>query len=241
MQTFIQVFAGFRSGYYGTTPVTLTFLPAADVVDFLSLPQPCLHPNIAVLYGVTLTYGTCTTLVTENVTISMSHLLDEIGDQLSLRERLDIAVGCVSAIDYLHHQLGVRHGMLTCDYILISRALDAKVLDPMVASLMVGNVSLGCNAIQDDIRRVGYILLALFRGVQFSVGSEVCHYTRECCEPHRLFRFLYQLVTGQEVDILSTREIISALEGIRQTDQYRACPAKRLLYYEYTLNDMGSV
>lgn len=44
----------------------LASFPAAPVANFLSTLHPCLHPNIAMSYGVAQTMGACATIVLED-------------------------------------------------------------------------------------------------------------------------------------------------------------------------------
>lgn len=178
-------------------------------------------------YGVTVMAGSCVVLVMENVITSLSRLIDDIGDQLSLRERLDIAVGCVSAVDYLHHQLGVGHGMLTCEYVFVSSTLTAKILDPTAVVLINGQDSLTSHGSQDDILQLGRLLLALFRGVVLDIESDLWDDSGQCSELHNLCNVLRLMVDFKGIGAPSSDELLSSLEGVRQTDLYRQCPPKR--------------
>lgn len=221
--------AGLHCGWYGTTPVTLALFPAIAPVGMLLSLQPCFHPNVVASYGVALMAGSSAALVMESVTTSLSRLLDEIGQQLSLRERVDIAIGCVSAVDYLHHHLRVRHGMLTRDFIFCSRSLAAKVLDPMAVALVNGNVPQMCATVEDDIQQLGHILLALFHGVVLGGNCGVSDECGQCCEPH-LLRYGLRLMAEEHVSrVLSCEAILSMVEGMRKTDQYKQCPPSREL------------
>lgn len=213
-------------GYYGSSLVTLTFLPHTAAIDILSSSQPCIHPNIATLFGVTLMAGSCSILVMEKVDRSLSQLLDGSGDQLSFRERLDIAVGCVSVIDYLHHQLGISHGMLSRDYIFCSNSFSVKVLDPLTVVLLEGKTSLASVTMEDDTRQLGHVLLALFSDV-FRSHSDLCDNPAQPSQLLRLQCVLRQMVDENEILVSGAEDVRSVLEEMRQSDQYRQCPPKR--------------
>lgn len=190
---------------------------AASLPDDFVLPQAvCLHPNIAVTYGITTTQSG-PTLVMERVETSLSNLLSEVGDKVTVRERVDLAFGILSAVDYLHNQLTVVHGYLDIQHVFFTTSLTAKVLDPTAASLMTDDRTLltSCLTATDDMRQLGKILTALFEGLQFSPWTAA----------KSLQAVVALLLDGRSRCFLS--DVRAMLDRLRGTAEYVYCNPKR--------------
>lgn len=226
---FVEQTDGFRAGYYGGSPVTLALLPAVETFCVLPFSQPCLHPGIAASFGLTFVGDSKVTLVMENIETSLSQLLADVGDDLSVRERIDIAVGCMCAVDYLHHQLRISHGMLTTDYIFCSSSLSVKILDPFAVALISGEDGHLSGTQQDDFRQLGGILVSLFQGIFADIDSNPCDDSGEYrLDMGCLHTALLGMTDKSGVDF-DANEVMTLLERIRETDQYKGCQSKRHL------------
>ena len=180
-------------------------------------------------FGLTFVDDSKVTLVMEDIETSLSQLLTDVGDDLSLRERLDIALGCVCAVDYLHHQLGLSHGLLTADYIFCSSSLSVKVLDPFAAALINGEGDHLSGTQQDDFQQLGHILIALFQDSFDDIDSSGCDDSGEYCLHMRRLRTALQGVIDKKEVARYSSEIMAMLQGIRKTDQYKQSRSKRQL------------
>ena len=77
----------------------------------------------------------------EKVETSLSSLVCDVGDIVTVRERVDLAFGIVCAVKDFHEQLKVAHGLISCDTVFITQQLSAKLLDPSAAFLLTGKLS----------------------------------------------------------------------------------------------------
>ena len=177
-------------------------------------------------FGITLLHDHQLALVMESLVTSLERLTAEVGTQLTLRERVDLSLGCVSAIDYLHHQLGVFHGFLTCSNIFCTSLLTAKVLDPVAAKLITGDDVTSYVAMNSDLVQVGHVLLKLF-GVLSKTDSRTIGSGEFGIQPS-LYSIMENLIMEKMGSLSTAGDMVSVLISMRETDQYRQCPLKRM-------------
>ena len=80
--------------------------------DFFLFPSVCSHVNVAVVYDVDVV-SSIPMLEMEKVETSLSSLLGDVGDMVTVRERVDLAFGIVCAVEYFREQLRVAHGLIS--------------------------------------------------------------------------------------------------------------------------------
>lgn len=197
----------------------MTLLPLPEQTPLLNgfaLPRRMYrHPNIAMTYGVT-EVDTTPTLVIEKLQTSLSHLLRQFGNKLTLRERVDLAFGIVSAIDFLHCRHGVIHGMITIDRIFFTSQLTAKVLDP-TAAILSSSDPCPSPTYKDDMTQLGRILLRLFT---------VEHSDENACRD--LLTLVRVLVSNNDNDGPDgSYSLLEVLDRMRRSEPYLSCPPKR--------------
>ena len=182
---------------------------------FLSL-SVCSHANVAVVYGV----DVGPMLEMEKVETSLSSLLRDMGDMVSVRERVDLAFGIVCAVEYFHNHLRVAHGLISCDTVFVTQQLSAKLLDPSAAFLLTGKLSEHAVSCVGDIKQLVEILLSLL--------SDTCPAFLFACDR------LSEIAVGvnrmeRKGDCYSMSEMKGLLDGLQQTAEYRCCPRGRQL------------
>lgn len=187
--------------------------------DFILRSGVCSHPNIAVLFDVTMNFSG-PMLVTEKVETSLSNLMCDVGHKVTTRERVDLVVGVVSAVDYLHSHLGIVHGLLNTDTIFFTSQLTAKVLHPAAALLLNDELRQFSHSPTDDVGQLGLVLLQIFEG--------------SCLEDNIAFSSLQSIVDRMIIGLedLPLSHVLSALWLLRTTKDYLDSPAKRLISCE---------
>ena len=97
----------------------------------------------------------------EKVQTSLSSILRDVGDLVTVREKVDLAFGIVCAVEYFHDHLRVAHGLISCDTVFVTQQLSAKLLDPSAAFLLTGKLSQDAVSCVCDIKQLVEILLSL--------------------------------------------------------------------------------
>ena len=128
--------------------------------QFFFSPSACSHANVAVLYDVDV-LSSIPILHMEKVETSLSSLLCDVGDRVTVRERVDLAFGIVCAVGYFHEQLRVSHGLISCDTVFVTQQLSAKLLDPSAAFLLTGKLCERAVSCAGDIQQLVEILMSL--------------------------------------------------------------------------------
>jgi hypothetical protein len=182
-------------------------------------PSGSLHPNIVQTFGVC--FVDCSPkLLTEKLEFRLSKLMTQMGDILTVRERVDLAFGIVSAVDYLHRHLGVIHGNLCDDHVFVTCRVTAKVLDPQAASLLCGDSFGRPGLISGDMRQLGCLIASLIPSGYLVMSSASA-----------TLETIVELLVLGKCDVIPSAKfhILEALQGVRKTRQYRSCPPKRTL------------
>ena len=204
----------------GTCRIESTCTSLPD--DFFLFPSVCSHGNVAVVYYVDI-ISSIPMLGMEKVETSLSSLLCDVGDRVSVRERVDLAFGIVCAVEYFHDQLRASHGLISCDTVFVTQQLNAKLLDPSAAFLLTGKLSSESRA--GDIKSTVEILLSLLSDT-FPDFLLACDRLRDIAvdvEHERVER---------KGDCNSLSEMKGLLDSLQQTTEYRRCPRGRQLVCE---------
>ena len=188
--------------------------------DFFLFPSVCSHRNVAVVYYVD-SISSIPVLEMEKVETPLSSLLCDVGDRVSVRERVDLAFGIVCAVEYFHDQLTVSHGLISCDTVFVTQQLNAKLLDPSAAFLLTGKLSSESRA--GDIKSTVEILLSLL--------SDTCPSFLLACDRLRDIAKDVESVE-RKGDCHSLSEMKGLLDSLQQTTEYRRCPRGRQLVCE---------
>lgn len=158
--------------------------------------------------------------------MNLEQLLVEFNDKLTLREQVDLSLGCASAIDYLHCQIGISHGLLTCRNVFVTNCFTAKVADPVAVRLMAGYDATPTVTMENDLVQLGSVLLKLFGVVtktELNNASSSDGLQTACS----LYGIMEYLVKEDRTVLPSSKDVVTVLDSMRQTDQYKLCPAKR--------------
>ena len=211
---FLSVIALFSNG---TCRVEAACTSLPD--EFFLSPSVCSHANVAVVYEVDV-LSSMPILHMEKVETSLSSLLCDVGNRVTVRERVDLAFGIVCAVEYFHEQLIVAHGFISCDTVFVTQQLSAKLLDPSAAFLLTDKLCEHAVSCASDIKQLVEILLSLL--------TDKCPDFLLACD---LLRDIAIGVERQERkgDCNSLSEMKTLLDGLQQTAEYRCCPRGRQL------------
>ena len=159
-------------------------------------------------------------LVTEKVEASLSSLLLDVGEMLTVRERVDLAFGIACAVEYLHGHLGVAHGLITGETVFVTRQLNAKLLDPSAAFLVTGKLSEHAATLANDMKQLVDLLLSLLSNIS-PAFSFVCGRLRGIAGGVESI--------DRKDECMSLSELRTVLDGLRLTAEYRCYPRGRQL------------
>ena len=152
---FLSVIVLFSSGTCGVE-ASCTSLPD----EFFLSPSVCNHAHIAVVYDVDV-LSSIPILYMEKVETSLPSLLCDVGDRVTLRERVDLAFGIVCAVEYFREQLRVSHGLISCDTVFVTQQLSDKLLDTSAVFLLTSKLCEHAVCCGRDIQHLVEILLSL--------------------------------------------------------------------------------
>ena len=187
--------------------------------DFVFAPSVCSHVNVAVVFDVDVV-SSVPMLEMEKVETSLSSILRDVGEMVTVRERVDLAFGIVCAVEYFNDHLRVAHGLISCDTVFVTQQLSAKLLAPSAAFLLTGKLSVNAGSCVGDIKQLVEVLLFLL--------SDTCPAFFFACNCLR--DIVGDVERGKrEGDFSSLSEMKALLDGLRQTAEYRCCPRGRQL------------
>ena len=187
--------------------------------DFFLSPSVCSHANVAVVYDVDVV-SSIPMLEMERVETSLSSILRDVGDLVTVRERVDLAFGIVCAVEYFHDHLRVAHGLISCDTVFVTQQLSAKLLDTSAAFLLTGKLSEKAVSCVGDIKQLIEILLYLL--------NDTCPAFLFTCDRLRDIAVGVDRVE-RKGDYYSLSEMKALLDSLQQTTEYRCCPRGRQL------------
>ena len=201
------------------------------------------HPNVVSLLGVITQDDIPLRIVSELLEASLFDII-AAGGRLSLREQVDVAMGCSSGICYLHG-LGILHGDIRSTNVVVTSLMEAKICDlgaarfSEVSSLSAGPMSADYiaperrepgehNTKAADVYSLGVTFIELMTGEQPAPRKRMVQGTSV---RHLIMRRLgLAMVDLNRSKRPSATECLARLEGIQKFDEeYKRCPAKRMV------------
>ncbi|XP_065845260.1 uncharacterized protein [Oscarella lobularis] len=202
------------------------------------------HPNVVCLLGAITQDDIPLRIVTELLEASLYDVIVAADGSLSLREQVDVAVGCSSGVFYLH-SLDILHGDIRSTNVVLTSLMEAKICDLGAArfadasSLSAGPLSpeyvaperlhVGQhNTKTADIYSLGVTFIELMTGEQPAA-------TKRMAQGTSVRHFLMKRLCLGMVDLNyskrpSARECLFRLETLQiNDDDYKSCPAKRMV------------
>ena len=210
------------------------------------------HPNVVFLCGVTMENGLPFRIITELLEGSLSDVIKAALRSewpLSLREKIDIALGTTAGITYLH-QLGpdgILHGDIRSSNVVITSLMEAKVCDLGAARLAEMSLSAGPlspqylaperrpdkrpvrehNTKMADVCSLGVTLVELMTGelrvasYRFEQASKVRHVAvKKMCR---------EMICIEPKARPAAAECLVLLERVQESEEYDRCYPKRMV------------
>eukprot|EP00118_Oscarella_pearsei_P022292 m.254960 g.254960 ORF g.254960 m.254960 type:complete len:576 (+) comp40389_c0_seq68:741-2468(+) len=204
------------------------------------------HPNVLAVYGVTIRQDdTPFRIITKLLEGSLLRVI-KTGLPLTIRERIDLAFGFTSGIDYLHGLLpnAILHGDIRSTNILISAMMEAQIADLGTARFVNASLSAGVHSRdylaperfppmncektkKSDIYSLGVTLTELMTGEhplvekRFSQVLNVRHPdVKDLCQ---------QMIAETPEERPSASDCLQHLELVRDYKSYKDCSPKRLV------------
>ena len=202
------------------------------------------HPNVVSLLGVITQDDIPLRIISELLEASLSDIIVAANKRLSLREQVDVAMGCSSGIGYLHG-LDILHGDIRSTNVVVSSVMEAKVCDlgaarfSEVSSLSSGPMSPDYvaperlepgqhNTRMADVYSLGVTFIELMTGEKPATTKRMAQGTSV---RHRIIKRLgLQMIDTDRSKRPSAGECLARLEVIQESDEdYKSCPAKRMV------------
>ncbi|XP_062505865.1 uncharacterized protein LOC134182478 isoform X2 [Corticium candelabrum] len=210
-------------------PVRVDELNISFIRREVSVSSRVHHPNVVSICGAIIENEVPLRIVMELLEGSLKDVMKAAlrSRYLSTREQVDIAVGCLCGVMYLHQlQPALLHGDIRSTNILIGKTMEAKIGD--LGSCRFSNESLSVgplspqyiapervvegravtprNTTQADVYSLGVTFVELFTGV----GAEV----KRQENPR---------------DRISAAAALMQVNAVKQNDEYTSCPPKRMV------------
>ncbi|XP_065845449.1 probable serine/threonine-protein kinase DDB_G0267514 isoform X2 [Oscarella lobularis] len=201
------------------------------------------HPNVVSLLGVITQDDIPLRIVSELLEASLSDVI-VAGGRLSLREYVDVAMGCASGICYLHG-LGILHGDIRSTNVVVTSLMEAKICDLGAArfseasSLSAGLMSPDYiaperlepgqhNTKMADVYSLGVTFIELMTGEKPAPRKRMAQGTSV---RHPIIKRLgLAMVDLNRAKRPSAADCLARLEVIQESDEdYKSCPAKRMV------------
>ncbi|XP_065845344.1 ubiquitin carboxyl-terminal hydrolase 15-like [Oscarella lobularis] len=241
-----------RVGYWrGCRVAVKTFYDFLRVDKYLnrleqeiSICRHAHHPNVVSLLGAITEDGIPLSILSELLEGSLSDVIEAADGKLTLREQIDVAVGCSAGVGYLHG-LNVLHGDIRSSNVVVTSLMEAKICDLGAArfaehsSLSAGPMSPNYiaperlevnqrNTKMADVYSLGVTFIELMTGRE---PAPMKRMTQATSIRHALMRKLsLGMVKQVPRERLLIGECLAQLTAVQKSDEeYQRCPAKRMV------------
>lgn len=210
------------------------------------------HPNIAPICGVTMEDERPLSLVLELQEASLAEVMDaahKSGYYLTLREQVDLTVGCLAALTYLHGLMpdAILHGDIRPSNVLVSALMVAKLSDLGSARLVSASLSVGplspiyvapernpgslaspChNTKEADVYSAGVTMAELFTGIQVGENGKQGRLAK--IARGDMFDLCVEMEAEDPSQRPGAKEALRRMEMIFRDRYYKRCPSRRMV------------
>ena len=231
-------------------PVRVDELNISFIRREVSVSSRVHHPNVVSICGTIIENEVPLRIVMELLEGSLKDVIKAAlkSRYLSMREQVDVAVGCLCGVMYLHQlQPALLHGDIRSTNILISKTLQAKIGD--LGSCRFSNESLSVgplspqyiapervvegravtprNTTQADMYSLGVTFVELFTGVGAEVKRRKNQFRAVSYVP--LQDICYAMAEENPRDRISAAGALMQVNAVKQNDEYTSCPPKRMV------------
>ena len=209
------------------------------------------HPNVMLVFGATILEDGRFAIVSELLESTLSELISGLSETLNVRERTDLAMGVACGLTHLH-RIGLVHGSVRPDHVLITSAMAAKLTVPRIHGLF------GINGAENDSRsyRIRYgkynsperlsrsgavIKKPTFQSDVYGLAMTVSELIRFHLtgSPELEQSPLLLALDFDPKRRCSVADVVKYLSSLRQMEEYSACPPKREVKGKYRNSVVG--
>ena len=231
-------------------PVRVTDFNISLIRREVSVSSRVHHPNVVSICGAIVKNRVPLRIVMELLEGSLKDVINAAIESryLSMREQVDIAVGCLCGVMYLHQlQPALLHGDIRSTNILISKTMEAKIGD--LGSCRFSNESLSVgplspeyiapervvegravpprNTTKADMYSLGVTFVELFTGV--ATERKVRERQFQAVPYVPLQDICYAIAEENPRDRISAAAALMQVNAVKQNDEYTSCPPKRMV------------
>ena len=231
-------------------PVRVDELNISFIRRQVSVSSHVHHPNVVFICGAIIDNEVPLRIVMELLEGSLKDVIKAAlrSRYLSMREQVDIAVGCLCGVMYLHQlQPALLHGDIRSTNILISKTMQAKIGD--LGSCRFSNESLSVgplspqyiapervvegrgpaspNTTEADMYSLGVTFVELFTGVGAEMKRRKSQFRAVPYVP--LQDICYAMAEENPRDRISAAAALMQVNAVKQNDEYTSCPPKRMV------------
>ena len=231
-----------KIGLWGGSPVAVKTYRDVQVGEgVLSDILLCRHPNVTAVYGLTEDHKSIVMELTEGNVAELITGFAQAGGVLSLREKVDMARGCLQGLNYLH-RIGVVHGSIRPSNVLVNALMVAKLADVRETSIVGSQVKPKAECLRyvaPELSRSGKPFCPTKRGDIFSLGQTFLDLfstlSGDAAErlddvPHPWLKVLCRQMTDPSPESrLPLVDCLAMMATVATSTEYKECPAKRTL------------
>ncbi|XP_062505649.1 uncharacterized protein LOC134182270 [Corticium candelabrum] len=231
-------------------PVRVTDFNISLIRREVSVSSRVHHPNVVSICGAIVKNRVPLRIVMELLEGSLKDVINAAIESryLSMREQVDIAVGCLCGVMYLHQlQPALLHGDIRSTNIRISKTMEAKIGD--LGSCRFSNESLSVgplspeyiapervvegravsppNTTQADMYSLGVTFVELFTGV--ATERKVRERQFQAVPYVPLQDICYAMAEENPCGRISAAAALIQVNAVKQNDEYTLCPPKRMV------------
>ena len=231
-------------------PVRVTDFNISLIRREVSVSSRVHHPNVVSICGAIVENEVPLRIVMELLEGSLKDVINAAlrSRYLSMREQVDIAVGCLCGVMYLHQlQPALLHGDIRSTNILISKTMQAKIgdlgscrfsneslsvgpLSPQYIAperVVEGRAAAPSNTTEADMYSLGVTFVELFTGVATERKLRERQFRAVPYVP--LQDICYAMAEENPRDRISAAAALMQVNAVKQNDEYTSCPPKRMV------------
>ncbi|XP_062505782.1 uncharacterized protein LOC134182399 [Corticium candelabrum] len=231
-------------------PVRVTDFNISLIRREVSVSSRVHHPNVVSICGAIIDNEVPLRIVMELLEGSLKDVINAAlrSRYLSMREQVDIAVGCLCGVMYLHQlQPAFLRGDICSTNILISKTMQAKIgdlgscrfsneslsvgpLSPQYIAperVVEGRAAAPSNTTEADMYSLGVTFVELFTGVATERKLRERQFQAVPYVP--LQDICYAMAEENPRDRISAAAALMQVNAVKQNDEYTSCPPKRMV------------
>ena len=205
------------------------------------------HPNVVSVCGVTTAYEMPLRIISDLLEGSLCDVITAtpfVGGELTLKEKIDLGIGFVAGLSYLHRLLPtpILHGDIRSTNVLVTATMEAQVGDLGSARLADASLSAGPqspeyiapernevhgNTAKADVYSSGVTLAELMTGKE--PNQKERHSQMGMIRHDEIRDLCLQMIDDTPAKRPEADACLEVLQAVCSTSEYKGCPPKRLV------------